>query len=367
MNNPMKTGVLIGRDRWVKCLVLVLGTGFFLFLPGLGFAQSFSESMIDFQKTLDEVGESLGPGTAQLRNAARAIAGIGAVFYIGNRVWKQIAAAESIDFYPLFRPFVLTILILNFSWVIGFIEALMNPVLLATYSMQEDSNTAIERLIAAKQEALENGEFYEMYVGEAGQGDRELWYEYSNPEAGEEGWMESVGNGIQFALEKASFHMQLNIKTWISEVLQVLYLSASLAIKAIRTFYLVILSILGPISFGLAVFDGFQHTLTQWVARYINVFLWLPVANIFGVVIGKIQEGLLEVDLAQIENTGKTFFSSTDTAYLIFMVIAILGYMTVPSVSNYIIYAGGNDSLLHKSSNVVSGGAGMAGKLITGK
>ena len=355
----MKTGECIDRCRLVKCLVLGLGTGVFLLLPSLGFAQSFSESMIDFQKTLDEVGESLGPGTAQLRRAAQAIAGMGAVFYIGNRVWKQIAAAESIDFYPLFRPFVLTILILNFSWVIGFIEALMNPVLIATYSMQEDSNTAIERLIAAKQGALENGKFYEMYVGEAGQGDRELWYEYSNPEAGEEGWMESVGNGIQFALEKASFHMQMNIKSWISEVLQVLYMSAALAINTIRVFYLVILSIMGPISFGLAVFDGFQHTLTQWVARFINVFLWLPVANIFGVV--------LKVDLAQIENTGKTFFSSTDTAYLIFMVIAILGYMTVPSVSNYIIYAGGKDSLLHKSSNVISGGAGMAGKFITGK
>ncbi|MCR9083301.1 MAG: conjugative transposon protein TraJ, partial [Cyclobacteriaceae bacterium] len=127
-----------------------------------------------------------------------------------------------------------------------------------------------------------------------------------------------------------------------------------LGINVIRLFYLVVLGILGPISFGLAVFEGFQHTLVQWIARYINVFLWLPVANIFGYIINQIQQRMLEIDLNQIESGGRTFFSSTDTAFLIFMVVAILGYTTVPSVANYIIYAGGKDSLLHKTSNVVS-------------
>ena len=323
-----------------------------------------AQSISGFHETMQNVGESLGTGTYELQVAAKGIAAMGTVFFIGNRVWKHIAEAESVDFYPLFRPFVLTILILNFNWVTGFIGGLMNPVLLATERMQEKSNMGIERLLEAKRKALENGDFYEMYVGEDGQGDRDLWYEYGNPEAGEEGWMESIGNGIQFALEKASFHMQLNIKTWISEVLQVLYQAAALAINTIRIFYLVILSIMGPISFALSIFNGFQHTLTQWIARYINVFLWLPVANIFGFIIGKIQEEMLKVDLTQIENSGKTFFSSTDTAYLIYMVIAIIGYMTVPSVANYIIYAGGKDSLLHKSSNLMSGGVGMATKYL---
>ena len=50
----------------------------------------------------------------------------------------------------------------------------------------------------------------------------------------------------------------------------------------IRTFQLIVLAILGPLVFGLSVFDGFQHSLRHWIARYINTFLWLPVANIFG-------------------------------------------------------------------------------------
>lgn len=337
--------------QWIKISVF-LGLG--LFFPQVLMANDLARYIEDFNEVIASVSETIGNDTAVLQFAAGSIAGIGAIFYIGNRVWKHIAEAEAVDFYPLFRPFVLGILVVNFSWVTGTIGLLMTPVMLATEKLRVGSQEGINQLIEAKKKAMKEGQFWKMYVGNTGSGDRDLWYEYSNPGAGEEGWMESIGNGIQFAMEKASFQMQLNIKTWMSEVLQVLYQATGLGINVIRLFYLVVLGILGPISFGLAVFEGFQHTLVQWIARYINVFLWLPVANIFGYIINQIQQRMLGIDLNQIESGGRTFFSSTDTAFLIFMVVAILGYTTVPSVANYIIYAGGKDSLLHKTSNVVS-------------
>ena len=109
--------------------------------------------------------------------------------------------------------------------------------------------------------------------------------------------------------------------------------------------------------FGLSVFDGLHHTLTVWLARYINIFLWLPVANIFGSMIGKIQENMLKIDINQVNQYGDTFFSSTDSAYLIFMVIGIIGYFTVPSIANYIVHAGGANALLYKATNMFSTGA----------
>jgi hypothetical protein len=58
------------------------------------------------------------------------------------------------------------------------------------------------------------------------------------------------------------------------------------------------------------------------------------------------------VDISQIQQSGDTFFSSTDAAYLVFMIIGIVGYFTVPSVANYIIHAGGGNTLLHKVSSI---------------
>lgn len=340
------------QSKGVKKVLFLL---FFCFLSHMTFAQGIADGVFDFNKLMEKVALEIQQSTGNLFGVSKNIAGIAAFFYIGNRVWKHIAEAEAIDLYPLFKPFVIGILVMNFQWVTGFIDLVVSPVIIHTNNLQSRSNESINLLLEAKQKAMEDGKFWNMYVGDAGQGDRDLWYDYSNPDsAGEEGWLESVGNGIQFALEKASFHLQMNIKTWMSEILQVLYQAAGLAINTIRLFYLLILGFLGPLSFALSVFNGFHQTLTQWIARYVNVYLWLPVANIFGLLISEIQKAMLDVDLQQIENSGKTFFSSTDTAFLIFMVIAIIGYTTVPSVANYIIYAGGKDSLLHKTSNYLS-------------
>jgi conjugative transposon TraJ protein len=182
--------------------------------------------------------------------------------------------------------------------------------------------------------------------------------------------LEGVGNDIKFAMSKASYNFRNSVKEWMSEVLRVLFEAASLCIDTLRTFQLVVLSILGPLVFGIAVFDGFQHTLTVWLARYINIYLWLPVANIFGSIIGKIQEKMLELDISQVNTNGDTFFSRTDMAYLIFMIIGIIGYFTVPSVANYIVNAGGGGALGQKVTsffgtsstsvvNTTTQGAGM--------
>ncbi|MFP9100713.1 hypothetical protein ACLI09_16815 [Flavobacterium sp. RHBU_24] len=161
------------------------------------------------------------------------------------------------------------------------------------------------------------------------------------------------------------YNFRNSVKEWMSEVLEVLFQAAALCIDTLRTFQLVVLAILGPLVFGLAVFDGLHHTLSAWLARYINIFLWLPVANIFGAIIGKIQEKMLELDLAQIGQQGDTFFSKQDVAYLIFMIIGIVGYFTVPSVANYIVHAGGGafqqkvTSVFNSSSQGVASTASM--------
>jgi conjugative transposon TraJ protein len=264
---------------------------------------------------------------------------------------------------------VLGFAIIIFPSVIAMINGVMNPTVTGTAAMVDDSNKAIAVLLQKKEEAIKKTDVWNMYVGESGSGDRDKWYRYTHPgvEPSSEGIFAGIGNDIKFAMAKASYNFRNSIKQWMSEVLSVLYEAAALCINTIRTFYLIVLAILGPLVFGIAVFDGFQHTLTVWIARYINIFLWLPVSNIFGSIIGKIQENMLKVDIAQVQDYGDTFFSSTDTAYLIFMIIGIVGYFTVPSVANYIVHAGGGNTLLYKvtsltsngSRTVMSSGAGM--------
>jgi conjugative transposon TraJ protein len=171
---------------------------------------------------------------------------------------------------------------------------------------------------------------------------------------------------MAFGLDKIEYNIRYYIKLWISQVLQIIYYAVSLCIDTIRTFHLIVLAILGPLVFGLSVFDGFQHSLTTWIARYINIYLWLPVANLFGAILGKIQENMLQIDLSQLQASGDTFFTSTDAAYIIFMIIGIIGYFTVPSVANYIVHAHGSNGLLHKVSSTAANTTKMAAGAVVG-
>jgi conjugative transposon TraJ protein len=337
------------KKKYVYVMLCMIGA---LIVPNLTFAQGGVAGEIrSLHQVLEQLYEEMMPLCKDLIGVGRGIAGFAATWYIGSRIWRHIANAEPIDFYPLFRPFVLGFAVLVFPSVIAMINGVMKPTVTATSEMVKDSDAAIAQLLKMKEEAIKKTIYWQMYVGESGDGDRDKWYKYYNP-GEEEGWFEGIGNSVRFAVAKASYNFRNAIKQWMSEILKILFEASALCINTIRTFYLIILAILGPLVFGLAVFDGFQHSLTVWIARYINIFLWLPVANIFGSVIGKIQENMLKVDISQIQQSGDTFFSSTDAAYLVFMIIGIVGYFTVPSVANYIIHAGGGNTLLHKVSSI---------------
>ncbi len=340
------------RKLYVLILIVVM-------MPEAVFGQDPFAELQEFHEVLRRLYEEMMPLCANLIGVGRGIAGFAALWFISSRIWKHLSAAEPIDFYPLFRPFVIGFCISIFPSVLGLINGVLSPVVSATSSMVTGSNQAITELLKRKQEAIKQTDLYQMYIGDDGMGNRERWYRYTHQDAEpqSEGFFEGIGNDVKFAMSRSAYMFRTSVKECMSELLSVIFLAAALCIDTLRTFQLVVLSILGPLVFGLAVFDGFQHTLVIWLARYINVFLWLPVANIFGSMIGKIQENMLKIDLAQIEGAGDTFFSRTDLAYLIFLLIGIVGYFAVPSIANYIVNSSENGAFVRSVTNIFIGSA----------
>ena len=276
--------------------------------------------MESLQFVLNQLYKDMLPMCNQLIGVGRGIAGFATLWFIAARVWKHIAAAEPVDLFPLLRPFVIGMCILLFPSVIALINGVLQPTVVGTEAMIKGSNDAIQKHLALSDTS---------------------------------GW----GLG---ALNPANW-----IREALRELLELLFEAAGLCINTIRTFYLLVLAIIGPLVFGLSIFDGFQHTITVWLARYINVFLWLPVANIFGAIIAKIQENMLKADLTSIPGMTPGL-SIGDTAYLVFMLIAIVGYFTVPSVANYIVNAGGGNALVQKISTISSSASKAAGSGLSG-
>ncbi|WP_134092119.1 conjugative transposon protein TraJ [Olivibacter sp. XZL3] len=302
------------------------------------------------------------PLTADMAAVAKGIAGLGALFYVALKVWQALSRAEPIDVFPLLRPFAIGLCIMFFpTMVLGTINAVMSPVVKGTHAMLEDQVLDLNKLQQQKDQLereamLRNPET--AYLVSDEEFDKKL---------DELGWSPSdLATMSGMYLDRQAYKIEKAIKEWFRNLLEILFQAAALVIDTIRTFFLIVLSILGPIAFAISVWDGFQSTLTQWLTRYISVYLWLPISDMFSSILAKIQSLILERDIEMLADP--TFIPDTsNTAYIIFMLIGIVGYFTIPTVAGWVIQAGGAGNFMRnvnqtatKTGNLAGAGTGAA-------
>jgi conjugative transposon TraJ protein len=143
--------------------------------------------------------------------------------------------------------------------------------------------------------------------------------------------------------------------------LEIVFKAAALIIDVIRTFFLIVLSILGPLAFAISVWDGFQSTLTQWITRYISVYLWLLVSDLFSTILARLQSLMLQSDIDRMQSDPNFSLDSSDAIYIVFLIIGIVGYFTIPTVAGWIISAGGMGNFGKNVNSTATKGAAMAG------
>lgn len=313
--------------------------------------------------------DEMMPLTADMAAVAKGIAGLGALFYVALKVWQALSRAEPIDVFPLLRPFAIGLCIMFFpTIVLGTINAVMSPVVKGTHAMLEgqvlDLNKLQEQKDQLEREAmLRNPET--AYLVSDEEFDKKL---------DELGWSPSdlvTMSGMY--MERGMYDLKKSIRDWFRELLEMLFQAAALVIDTIRTFFLIVLSILGPIAFAISVWDGFQSTLTQWLSRYISVYLWLPIADMFSSMLAKIQSLILEKDIAMLADPNY-IPDTSNTVYVIFMIIGIVGYFTIPTVAGWVIQAGGAGNFMRnvnqtasKTGNIAGAGTGAVAGNIGGR
>lgn len=271
---------------------------------------------------LDGVYEEMIPMAGRLIAVGKALAGFAALWYIAVRVWRHLARAEPIDFYPLLRPFALGLAIVFFLPMVRLMNGVLQPIETGTKALAGDSRQALLLHIEEQEQAIKAPP----PVGLFPSGGDDVTAEYDAPQEG------SDGEGFSAGLQRSFFFLNIKntFKTVMRSLAGLLYETAVLCINAIRTFYMIVLVLLGPIVLGLSVFDGFQQTLPNWFAHYVNIYMWLPVAHIFGAIMSKALQNMMTAD--------PDFYSST--AYIIFMLISVVGFMMVPRVAGTIVRIG---------------------------
>lgn len=326
---------------------------------------------IDFDnlhQILRNLYEEMMPLCSQMTGVAKGIAGLGALFYVAYRVWQSLSRAEPVDVYPLLRPFVIGFCIMFFPTVVlGTINSVLSPVVTGTNGILQtqtlDMNQYREQKDRLELEAMKRNP-ETSYLVDKEEFDKKL------DDLGITDAPEICGMYIDRAM--------YNTKKWFQELfrnlLELMFQAAALVIDTLRTFFLVVLSILGPISFAISVWDGFQATLTQWFVRYISIYLWLPVSDLFSSVLARIQVLMLQKDIEQL--TDPNFIpDGSNAVYITFLIIGIIGYFTIPTVAGWIVQAGGGagnygknvNQTASKTGSIAGGTAGAAVGNVAGR
>ena len=161
--------------------------------------------------------------------------------------------------------------------------------------------------------------------------------------------------------ERSSWSVKGLIFKGLAWILELLFAAASVILDVLRTFYLVVLSLLGPIAFAISVFDGFQSTLTQWLTKYVSIYLWLPISDLFSAIIARLQSLAMRHDTELMEQGYNWYVDWSSSLNLIFMLVAVCGYLCIPSIASWVVQANGfaaYNKTVSKMTSLVSAGAG---------
>ncbi len=289
----------------------------------------------------------------------------GSLFYVAAKVWQSLARAEPIDVYPLLRPFALGLCIMFFpTFVLGTINTVLSPVVKGCNQLMETQTFDMNEYRAQKDrleyEALMRSP-ETAYLASDEEFDRQLE---------ELGWSPSdMVTMTGMYMDRAAYNIKKSVRDWFRELLEMLFQAAGLIIDTLRTFFLIVLSILGPLAFAISVYDGFQSTLPQWISRYISIYLWLPVSDLFSSVLARIQTLMLQKDIQELSDPN-FIPDGSSTVYVIFMIIGIVGYFTIPTVASWIVSAGGTSAYnrnVARAGSIAGAAVGAASGKVTGK
>ncbi|MFC5410719.1 hypothetical protein ACFPMF_15460 [Larkinella bovis] len=312
-------------------------------IPGQGtyVDYGFYSKFESFEKTITQAYQEVLQGMGHFGDVAAGIAGIASFLFIGFRVLRHLAYAEGVDVWPLLRPFAIGFLALNFTIVTDFVGAMIKPLQAATQQMVDVQTSRVQQI-----EALRLQKQHEKLLELNKQiDDTSLW---------------QTGQYINLLVEKYRTYINEGFDAFLKNLFYAFFLAVRLVILTVQAFFLIILTMIGPLAFAIAIFPGFQDSHLLWIARFIQVSLWFPLANILGSIVGYLQGKVLALQYLELTNNVPPEGQSGDTIYLVFMIIATLSYLTIPTIASYIISSSGVGSAMQRITSMSTSMAAAA-------
>jgi len=109
--------------------------------------------------------------------------------------------------------------------------------------------------------------------------------------------------------------------------------------------YLSILTLLGPFAFALGVYPGFQHSVNNWIARYVQICFWIPVGQLVMYCNYWMLDHLTDF------GAGATF--GDKWLVVAGLIVCLLNIRAVPQIASFVVESAGDSGAMSQSHGMV--------------
>ena len=317
--------------------------------------------LFDFS-VLQELKDQMLPLCVPISRLAMGIAALGALWSIATIVFDALSKTEAVDYYKLLRPFAIAMCIVSFDvLVIGALDAVLYPVgkitaIIAESQVEEtdELQSIIDKTLYETPLTEEEVLVFQSFTTQKGD-----VLEEKEPNSTPAQSMKDLNATLKAKKTAISTVVMSCLTEVIAWLLNLISGAATMGIGIASTFMLIILSILGPLSFAASCFPAFESSLSSWLARYISISLWIPIGHLFGAMMSRIQLISLQFQANNLEE-GVPAMSGVLTICI--SIVAVYGMLSIPSIADWIVQSGGTGSY----SKNMSSGANKTGGATTG-
>ena len=292
-------------------------------------------TILSIWTTLETVRETVLSGKIEaLSSTAAVLAAILAAATL-LKISKDYIQGQPLDIWDLLRPIILLTLVCLFRPMV------LDPL---------DSIVNVFTRDAADAVSVSTGEYVKQWAENIGKMDVYTVQNSMQDAAKEIAEIAEDRSGIGrffctawIAIKKVIMHrfhlMSMGIGTLVGAIL-FLFVKILLFIQQILcNTYLMMNSLLGPFIMALAILPGYETGLKNWIARYIQIAMWIPIG--YFVMYINLQVGKAFCTLAAAGQTGLAM----DWFMIALQIVALVSIASVPKMAAWVIEStGANDA-----------------------
>lgn len=128
-----------------------------------------------------------------------------------------------------------------------------------------------------------------------------------------------------------------HFSTALSWVISILVKLVQYILLAVSNIYLIILGLVGPFVFAVSLLPGFSGNISAWIARYLQISFWVPMASLVDFVNFRMKDALVDYFWSTAE-VGKF---AAPVHLVILDVVTLVCLFAVPSLCSWVVSSAG--------------------------